>query len=332
MHSLVNTLFWVFLTWASLGLPIIGECQAKVTTGEYSHVIERIWLWDQYDIVTEVYGASKQKILLVQNPGHPWPMKKHVGSGPDGKLTYPEFMSDLEQQLGKPGHTPDYTMQAPDSGPGSPSFVEASDKLISKNWRGIMKVEFITPFEKNKDKNDYVKFLSMVDQKVHAIYAEFGDDPKWKSFLADKQERSRKLLSDITSIRKQETDEWVKNQMTKDIEDKNKKPLFGLGLKETYLVTERVPTAIPGQTGTYEKVNIRETWRQNRDNKAFKADLAKVGIHSRRDLVTWAENLGKEGNVGPNSPQNQTHYASFQIWKTLRERLVATLGGSGTCT
>jgi membrane-bound metal-dependent hydrolase YbcI (DUF457 family) len=52
MHSLVKTFFWVFLTWASLGLPRVGECQAAILTGDYSHVRERIWLWEMYDTVT----------------------------------------------------------------------------------------------------------------------------------------------------------------------------------------------------------------------------------------------------------------------------------------
>jgi hypothetical protein len=280
-------------------------------------------------IYSEIYGASKQKILLVQNPGHSWTSKQHVGSGPDGKLTYPEFMLDLEQKLGAPGYTVDNTMQAPGSGPGSPSYLEASNKLISKNWRGIMKVNFITPDEKTI--KEYVQFLSMLDQKFHDLRAELGDDPKWKSFLAEKHERSKKLLSEIASIRKQETEEWIRKQMVTDVKDSKGKKLYGLGLQETDLVTERVPTAIPGQTGTYEKVNIAETWRQNRNNNAFKTALKNAGIKSSRDLVTWAENLGKTNNIGPNSPANQSHYASFQIWKTLERRSVASPGGSGTC-
>ena len=277
----------------------------------------------------EIYGASKQRILLVQDPKQRWYQKKHIGSGPDGKLTYPEFMSDLQQLFGKHDHTPDNTMQAPDSGPGSPSFVEASNQLISKNMRGIMKVEFLTPDKKNP--KDYVRFVSMLGQAFDDVRAKFGDDPKWKSFLDEKHERSQKLLSEIVSIRKQETEEWIRKQMTQDVYGPNNQRLYGLALQPTDLVTERVPTAIPGQTGTYEKVNIAETWRQNRNNDAFKTALETAKIYSQSDLVRWAENLGMTGNVGPNSPSNKTHYESFQVWKTVYRRAVASMGGSGTC-
>ncbi|KAI1058763.1 hypothetical protein LB507_004122 [Fusarium sp. FIESC RH6] len=330
MHSLVKTFFWVILTWASLGLPLLCECQAPVKTGDYSHVREKLLLWDIYDTVTEIYGASKQKILLVQDPGNSWYQKRHVGSGPDGKLTYPEFMADLDQLFGKSGYTVDNTLQAPGSGPGSPSFVEASNQLISKNMRGIMKVEFLTPDKQNP--KDYVRFVSMLGQAFDDVRAKFGDDPKWKSFLDEKHERSKKLLSEITSIRKQETDEWIKVQMIRDVQDaQTKKELYGLGLQATDLVTERVPTNIPGQTGTYERVKIAETWERNRNNRAFKTTLANANIKTGSDLVRWAKNLGKEGNIGPNSDVNRTHYESFQVWKTMYKRSVASPGGSGTC-
>ncbi|RGP64275.1 hypothetical protein FSPOR_8095 [Fusarium sporotrichioides] len=260
-------------------------------------------------------GASKQKILLVQDPAHNWPTKRHVGSGKDGKLTYEEFMADLAQKYDAKTHVADPTLRAPGSdGSGSPSILEASNKLISKRYDGLLPVKFITPNEKSM--NDYASFVSLVDQKFHEIQTTHGDKPEWKLFLAEKHERSTNLVGEINVIRKQETEEWIKKQMVTKVKGGtgDKKPLYGLELKESDLVTERVQTKVPGQTGTYERVLIAETWTQNRRNKDFTDALNNAGIKSRRDLMTWADNLGKAGNIGPNSPGNIGHFQTTQVW------------------
>jgi len=80
-----------------------------------------------------------------------------------------------------------------------------------------MNVNFITPDEKTY--KEYVQFFITLDLNFHDLRAELGDDDKWKSFLAEKQERSEKLFPEITSIRKQETEEWIRKQMVSDIKD-----------------------------------------------------------------------------------------------------------------
>ncbi|CAG1998798.1 unnamed protein product [Fusarium graminearum] len=281
---------------------------------------------------TEILGPSKQKVLLVQNPTFNWPTKRHVGSGPGGKLTYAEFMTDLEQRFGVRDNVVDITLKAPGSdGVGKPSILDASDQLIEKRWLGLLPVKFITPDEKTID--NYAKFVSLVDQKFHDIRNTYGDQPEWKAFLDEKHERSTKLIAEINAIRIQETEEWIKQQMVTPVrDDKKKKDLFGLALKEEDLVTEHVRTNVPGQTGTYERVRIADTWAANRRNTDFRAALAVAGIKSGRDLVKWAENLGKPGNIGPNSPANVGHFQSTQAWKSVQRRALASPGGSGSCT
>ncbi|KAJ4250227.1 hypothetical protein NW762_012042 [Fusarium torreyae] len=328
MRCHASPLLWAGIVWLFLSLIQVVDCQITVKTGDYSHVRERIWLWDRYTVIAEILGADKQKILLVQNPGHNWPTKRHVGSGPNGQLTYPEFMADLEQKFTGQDFVPDPTLKAPGSeGPGSPSILEG----LQQAW--LMQVKFITPDEKTV--KDHETFLSLVDKKYHELQVQFGDDPRYEKLFDETNDRAKKLVEEINAIRKQETEEHTKVQITTAVDakgTKENKKKYGLGLDEADLVIEQVQTMVPGQTWAYDKVNIAETiTKKSQEQRLFRE--IKQGRHRKvAGLASWACNLGNANLAknGPISPDNIGHNTSSEAWKGVESRAVAGLGGSGS--
>ncbi|GKU06117.1 hypothetical protein FLAG1_09323 [Fusarium langsethiae] len=328
MRCHAGPLTWACIGWLFLGLLQLADCAA--VDNKLAHARERIWLWEMYDLFTDIEGADKQDVILPQNQKAKWAHRKHFSlvNTVDGKLTYAEFMADLEKKLTPDGV--DKSLVAPNGeGLGNPTTEKAVDALKSKGWAMPMAVDQVT----SGRSNDYAELMGRVDKKFQAYYTDLGNDNTWKRRLVETNMRTEKLSKEIVSLRKQEADEWLLKQMTREVDPAgtpNDKKRYGLGLNRNELVVEKVTSTVPGAT-TYERVDLVQTFLDHPDRAAFERKLKAAGINNGiQGLVNWADNLGNQkfASWGPGySQMNESHDMAKTVWTTVHKNASDRLGG-----
>ncbi|RSL82510.1 hypothetical protein CDV31_016930 [Fusarium ambrosium] len=266
-----------------------------------------------YDTFTDIEGANKQSMIFQQDKKNKWIYRRHVSleNTVDGKLTYAEFQADLQKKL---------TPIDVDKSLKLVTVPEAVDALKSKGWAMTMDVSQIT----SGKSRDYDDLITRVNKKFQAYYDTLGDDPKWQGKLMETNKRTHALSEEIMALRRQEADEWLLKQLTRDADPdgtpENKRS-YGLGLDRQDLVIEKHKSSVPGAS-TWEKVNLVRTFLEHPDPAALREKLRSAGIkngHST-NLVKWSKNLGNPAfaKYGPGySEQNKTHAQALSVWHTV---------------
>ncbi|CAG1996160.1 unnamed protein product [Fusarium graminearum] len=297
---------------------------------------------------SDIEGADKQDLILPQDKNAKFVYRRHYSldkNTVDGRLSYAEFMADLEAKL-----TPldmDYSLQAPNSegivpgkdgqASGKPSVAEAVETLKLKGWAQTMKVDQVTS---GKTK-DYGELVGRVDKKFQDYYDKLGSDPKWKRKLIETNQRTNKLTGEIVALRQQEADDWVIKQLTQDADHNNPKvpdedKKLGIGLSRDDLVIERVRSSIPGAT-TYERVDLVRTFLEHPNQAEFLEKLSTAGIKGGiQGLINWADMLGNEryANWGAGfTDANKSHHQAKSLWLAMHDSSTKRLGGlSPSCS
>ncbi|KAM0491820.1 hypothetical protein ACHAP8_010324 [Fusarium lateritium] len=323
MRCHAGALNWAFIGWLFLGLLQLADCAA--VDNKLSHARERIWLWEMYDVFCDIEGPDKQDIIFKQNKETKWITRKHFSltNLADGKLTYAEFMADLEKKLNPLGV--DNSLTAPNS---DSTTEKAVDALKTKGWAQPMDVDQVT----SGRSKDYMELVGRVDKKFQDYYTKLGGKDEWKRKLVETNLRTEKLSKDIVQLRKQEADEWLLKQMTREVDppgtpDDKKK--YGLGLNRNDLVVEKVTSPVAGAT-TYERVDLIESFLKHPNPNAFTAQLRAAGVNGGiQGLVKWADNLGNQNfaQFGPGySDQNESHHMAKTVWTDAHKNAVNRVG------
>ncbi|KAF4964636.1 hypothetical protein FSARC_7462 [Fusarium sarcochroum] len=264
------------LTWACIGLLLLGLLQlagCAEVDNKLAHARERIYLWEMHEIFVDIEGVDKQDIIFPQNKKSKWTQYKHYSliNTIDGRLTYSEFMSDFEMKL-KPGLV-DNSLVAPNGeGKGVPTVAEAVDDLKTRGWAMTMDVNQVT----SGRTKDYAELLGRVDKKVDDYFEKLKDDPKWNRKLIEVNMRTHKLAGEIAAVRRQEAEEWLIRQLTRDVDAKEDRK-YGLGLSRDDLVITTERSTVPGAT-TYDKVHLPESFMEHPDQADFLRKLNAAGI------------------------------------------------------
>ncbi|KAG8673807.1 hypothetical protein FPOAC2_07278 [Fusarium poae] len=328
MRYHAGPLNWAFIGWLFLGLLQLADCAS--VDNKLSHARERIWLWEMYDLFCDIEGPDKQDVIFKQNKNHKWANQRHYSlvNTADGKLTYAEFMADLEKKLSP--IDVDKSLVAPNGeGVGKPTTAQAVDALKTKGWAQPMDVDQVTS---GRSKN-YMELVGRVDKKFQDYFTNLGNDDKWKRRLIETNMRTEKLSNDIVQLRKQEADEWLIKQITRQVDPPNTpndKKAYGLGINRNDLVINKLTSPVDGAT-TYERVDLIESYLNKPDalNKQLKAAGVSNGIEG---LVKWADNLGNVANkafanAGPGySDQNVSHHAAKVVWTDAHKNASNRLG------
>jgi hypothetical protein len=92
--------------------------------------------------------------------------------------------------------------------------------------------------------------------------------------------RTHKLSSEIMALRRQEADEWLLTQLTREVDPAGtpdyKKP-YGLDLDRKELVIKKVKPSVPGAS-TWDRVDLVQTLLDHPDPAAFEKKLSNSGI------------------------------------------------------
>lgn len=285
---------------------------------------------------SDIEGADKQDLIFPQNKNAQWIDRRHISleNTVDGKLTYPEFMADMEKQLTHVGV--DRSLKAPNGeGFGIPTVAEAVDALKAKGWAMPMDVSQVT----SGRSGDYSELMGRVSIKFQDYFDKLGDDPKWKRKLIETNMRTHKLSGEIVSLRQQEADEWLMKQITRPVDPPGipeEERRYGLGLDRNELVVERVPSSVPGAT-TYERVDLVRTFLEHPNRNRLLTQLGNAGIRGGiKGLVNWGDNLGNDqfAHWGPGySDMNRSHAMAQMVWTNVHSDARKRLNGlSASCS
>ncbi|KAM5353885.1 hypothetical protein ACJ41O_000535 [Fusarium nematophilum] len=275
-------------------------------------------------------------MIFKQDKTNNWASKRlfSLENTVDGKLTYAEFQADLQKKLTPAGV--DKSLKAPNAeGVGMPTVPEAVNALKSKGWAMPMDISQIT----NGKSNDYNQLIGRVNKKFQDYYDTLGNDSKRKRKLIETNMRTHKLSSEIMALRRQEADEWLLTQLTREVDPAgtpDDKKAYGLGLDREELVIEKVKSSVPGAS-TWERVDLVQTLLDHPDPAAFEKKLSNAGIEDGiQGLVKWADNLGNEkfAKYGPGyTKQNKTHAQALSVWGDAHSSAEKRLGGlSASCS
>lgn len=318
-------------------------------------------LWAHRDIE----GPDKQNSIFPQQPKQaPW--KRNMGSGEGNKYTFAEFMTMLEQGSLNRGAATE--LVAPGSAPdGGPTVHECSKDLLKKGWASTMpNLDLAHPeltssaFNPGKGKNKspgrlydpkdpfngpYTELASRLDNKFQDLRAKFHDDSKWGAYITTKTDRMKTLVETITTVRREDTSNWLRWQVSKDIKAvKNGKDqlidLHGLGLsgdKAHLVVSTERPSAIADVNSyakTWHDVDIRQTMQNAWGDEKIREELEKEAGYKRAgDLRKWANQLGDPNGEWKSryTVMNQKHFRVLKTWRTALERIKMTPQQLKTC-
>jgi len=264
---------------------------------------------------------------MPQNPKDKFHYYRHVSltNKVDGKLTYREFMSDLEGKLTE--IDVDRTLVAPGGeGPGKPTVAEAVNALKKKGWATTMPVDQIT----SGRTSDYNDLMGRADAKLQSYFDDPLLDPKWKRRLIEVNLRTHELSREIVALRQQEFDGYVLKLLTKGRDTEDATKIGGLGMRRDELVMEEV-TSFDGKT-RYERVDLGQTFMNHPDPDGLLARLPKAYKKDWQGVVNWLEDLGNDlanpkNTLGPEftAPQ-KTHYVVKTTWSSIYRNARMRLG------
>ncbi|KIL86411.1 hypothetical protein FAVG1_10240 [Fusarium avenaceum] len=312
------------IAWLFLGFHQFAYCADPDNV--LAHARERIWLWEMYNIFCDIEGADKQDVIMPQTK-HPFHYYHHISleNKVDGRLTYAEFMSDLQMKL-LPGKVDNSLVAPGGDGFKGPTVAEAVDALKKNGWAMGMNVLLVT----SGRSNDYTELIGRVNKKFQDYFDKLGDDPKWKRKLIEANSRTHQLSRDIVALRQQEHDRFVLTLLTREKDKEGaKKKGHGLGLTRDELVIEKVPSSVDGGP-THERVDFGQTMMNHPDPDGFLRKLPDGYTLGWQGVATWADELGNalyQEGVPEFTDANKSHHVVKMLWIDMYDKAGKRLGG-----
>ncbi|KAF2750972.1 hypothetical protein M011DRAFT_455933 [Sporormia fimetaria CBS 119925] len=325
-HSVIVVITWV------LGLlnGVVG--QAAGAGNIWAHAYERIWLWEMYDLFVNKYEPAKQSMIFPQsNTGHIGLRNK--GSGPNGRLTYSEFMFRLQGGAvvqGRPPNVGQHDLEA--FSPSRAGYDGAAQRLKS--------VGYVTPVERpdqvdptlkvykpdpeDPHKGAYTALVEKIDREFEII---FHGDEDFAIISRAKEQQLLGLAEKIIRIREEDTQRFLGEKFKEAPKDANDKLRMGL----TKTVFDTVPSAAGG--GTYQKVNVAATFQAyTKPDGTLEGDLAKHFPHQGA-MIDWMTENGNPYS-GDWTEGSKRHWRLLKSWNMHTVTLELTRNpkeGAQTC-
>ena len=287
--------------------------------GRISHAYEQLWLWEAYQVAVKYKGVDQKFILAITNGG-----KIQKGHGPDGSLTFQEFM---DASTGRGTGKGLCKVDAP--GPGR-SFQVVAEALEQADFDGIMKpkllnYEWVKSFATDKKAGllkkppiylyEYTTFLQGVMDKLVDPAVK---DPEMLAKIKDHLGNMHEISGMIESIREYEFQDMIAKALTSDKSD------GGYGLSDDDVVKkETITNPYSGEKCT--PVDVHATVKKMSSSADKKA------------LKSWFKDFGKDAwyEAGKDSVSNpkqnllltgQSHLHTKTFWESSKTRLANMLG------
>ncbi|KAH7096028.1 hypothetical protein FB567DRAFT_514042 [Paraphoma chrysanthemicola] len=296
-----------------------------------SHVYERIYLWEMYDLFSEIKGPDNQPIFK-QNPKHPWPNNRNIGSGPNGRLTYWEFQVRLQNKGLIPGTIPTSNdLPSPAGG----NLDNAASGLLSKGYNGQLNIEFLDPSFKGfkASKNDphadsYQAFIDKVEKQYTELRKDSAND---RYFGPARNKQVSDVANKIALLRRLDTQQWIVSYFKKAppaTEEDKKKGKGGLGL--TNVVTRQVNSGIP-VAPTFTQVDVPGTFAAyTNPDGTLREELSK-NFANQQALIDWIDNQGNPSSGIDYADGSKSHWRAMKSWKIVQIKAGMTLATLRSC-
>jgi hypothetical protein len=276
-------------------------------------------------------------MIFPQDPNAKWPYRRNIGTGPDGKLTYAEFMARLEKKDPRNADNIIKTMVAPaETTGGKPTIHECAQELMNAGYNKQLQPSEVdtslmgknfevggNAYNANDPHNDpYNELIGRADRKFQEYRKKIDTN-----FMNSKNKVATSLLEAITTLRVEDTSSWLYHQMQQDSGKQ------GLGLAEEDIVVQKNRASGVPNGPKYNKVDVIETLLNGWVNDGFRAKLKSAGIASFGDFLTWADNLGdpdKRASLDY-TDLNKTHFRALKTWRMAYSKSKLTLSALKSC-